>query len=158
MHSRVPTGLLRITLAGLLIVPLLSLASLHSGAQVPDLGIDADMHQKVLFPSGALSVINMDISTAPVDPNPATLMASIGLTSPLHPDFGTTYHNAPIGMDYIVVPGTQALVPITFTVPGESDPSPYPIPSNAPIEGGSKSHGDRHVLVIDRDHWIGWEM
>jgi|SRR5579871_2486684 len=158
MHSQVPTAWLRITLTGLLSVPLLMLAPVRSGAQIPDLGIDADMHQKVIFPSGALAVINTDISGYPVDPNSANLMASIGLTSPLHPDFGTTYHNAPIGMDYIVVPGTQALVPITFTVPSESDPSPYPIPPNAPIEGGSKSKGDRHVLVIDRDNWIGWEM
>lgn len=158
MVAQVRTGWLHIGLAILLSLPLLMLALIRSDAQVPDLGIDADMHQKVIFPLGALSVINTDISSYPVDPNSANLMASIGLTSPLHPDFGTTYHNAPIGMDYIVVSGTQALVPITFTIPSESDPSPYPIPSNAPIEGGSKSRGDRHVLVIDRDNWIGWEM
>src|SRR3989442_15936309 len=31
------------------------------------------------------------------------------------------------------------------------DPGPYPIPPDAPIEGGSGSSGDRHALVIDRD-------
>ncbi|HEU5089092.1 MAG TPA: hypothetical protein VFT99_16665, partial [Roseiflexaceae bacterium] len=42
---------------------------------------------------------------------------------------------------------TQPLVPITFTDYGdESDPGPYPIPPNAPIEAG----GDRHVLVLQQ--------
>jgi hypothetical protein len=34
----------------------------------------------------------------------------------------------------------------------ESDPGPYPVPRNAPIEGGANSTGDRHVLVIDKDN------
>src|SRR5262249_2358043 len=33
----------------------------------------------------------------------------------------------------------------------ESDPEPYPIPTNAPIEGGSGSDGDRHVLVLEEE-------
>ena len=37
-----------------------------------------------------------------------------------------------------------------FRVVGESDPGPYPIPPNAPIEGGAGSSGDRHVLVVDK--------
>src|SRR5690606_34465722 len=28
------------------------------------------------------------------------------------------------------------------------DPGPYPIPSDAPIEGGPSATGDRHVLVV----------
>jgi len=52
-----------------------------------------------------------------------------------------------------VVAGTQARVPIQFTAYGdESDPGPYPVPRDAPIEGGPASMGDRHVLVIDRDN------
>jgi hypothetical protein len=40
-------------------------------------------------------------------------------------------------------------VPITFTAYGdESDPGPYPVPANAPVEGGSNASGDRHVLVL----------
>jgi hypothetical protein len=42
-------------------------------------------------------------------------------------------------------------VPVKFLVADESDPGPYPIPPNAPIEGGPKSKGDRHVIVLDRD-------
>jgi hypothetical protein len=101
---------------------------------------------------------NQDISKAPVDPNSATLIASIGLDKPLHPDFGTTWRGLPAGIPYIVVAGAQQKVPVKFEYAAESDPGPYPIPSNAPIEGGGKADGDRHVLVIDRDNWILWEL
>ena len=40
---------------------------------------------------------------------------------------------------------------MTFDYADESDPGPYPIPPNAPIEGGAQSTGDRHVLVVDKD-------
>ena len=47
-------------------------------------------------------------------------------------------------------PRHPAEVPITFTAYGdESDPGPYPIPPDAPIEGGPSGTGDRHVLVLD---------
>lgn len=95
----------------------------------------------------------------PVDPNSANLIASIGLNTGLHPDFGTVYDGAPNGIPYVVVSGSQALVPINFTAYGdESDPGPYPVPPNAPIEGGPNAQGDRHVLVIDRDHWKLYEL
>ena len=95
----------------------------------------------------------------PVDPNSANLIASIGLNTGLHPDFGTVFNGAPNGIPYVVVSGAQARVPITFTAFGsESDPGPYPVPTNAPIEGGSNSNGDRHVLVIDRDNWKLYEL
>jgi hypothetical protein len=42
------------------------------------------------------------------------------------------------------------MVPISFGAAGESDPGPYPIPPDAPIEGGAGSSGDRHVLVVDQ--------
>jgi hypothetical protein len=85
------------------------------------------------------------------------LIASIGLNTGLHPDFGANYNGGPFGIPYIVVPGTQALVPVSFQYSDQSDPGPYPIPPNAPIEGGASSSGDRHVLVIDRDHWKLYE-
>ncbi|HVQ40108.1 MAG TPA: hypothetical protein VMS31_21390, partial [Pyrinomonadaceae bacterium] len=102
---------------------------------------------------------NQDISTMPVDPNSANLISSIGVNTGLHPDFGTVYNGAPNGIPYVVVSGTQPRVPITFTAYGdESDPGPYPVPANAPIEGGPSSDGDRHVLVIDRDNWRLYEL
>jgi len=36
---------------------------------------------------------------------------------------------------YVVVPGTQPKVPVKFEYADESDPGPYPIPRDAPIEG-----------------------
>ena len=126
-------------------------------AAIPDLGPGASLHGKQVFPAD--NAWNLDISNAPVDPNSNNLIASIGTTATLHPDFGTVYNGAPNGIPYIVVPGSQSLVPISFTAYGdESDPGPYPVPANAPIEGGPNSTGDRHVLVIDRDNWKLYEM
>src|SRR5687768_18173301 len=34
----------------------------------------------------------------------------------------------------------------------------YPIPDDAPIEGGPGADGDRHILVIDRDNWRLYEL
>ncbi len=123
---------------------------------VPDLGPNASLHGKQLFPPD--SPWNQDISNARVDPNSARLIASIG-DGQLHPDFGTVYRGAPNGIPYIVVGSSQPLVPIKFTAYGDqSDPGPYPVPRNAPIEGGPNSDGDRHVIVIDRDRWKLYEM
>lgn len=123
----------------------------------PELGIGASLHGKQLFPSD--NAWNEDISNAPVDPNSANLIAGMGLTTGLHPDFGTVWNGAPNGIPYIVVAGNQTPVPINFTAFGsQSDPGPYPVPTNAPIEGGPSGTGDRHVLVIDRDNWKLYEL
>ena len=101
---------------------------------------------------------NQDISAAPVDPNSAALIASCGTTRRVHADFGTVWNGAPNGIPYVVVSGTQARVPVTFDYADESDPGPYPIPPNAPIEGGPSGTGDRHVIVVDRDNWKLYEL
>src|SRR2546423_5858378 len=54
--------------------------------------------------------------------------------------------------------GTQPGVAVSCDYASESDPGPYPIPPNAPIEGGANASGDRPVLVIDRDAWKLYEM
>ena len=123
----------------------------------PELGAGASLHGKQLFPFD--NAWNQDISNSPVDPNSANLIAGMGLTTSLHPDFGTVWNGAPNGIPYIVVAGNQTPVPISFTAFGsQSDPGPYPVPPNAPVEGGSSGTGDRHVLVIDRDNWKLYEM
>src|SRR5262249_40349083 len=86
-----------------------------------------------------------DVSAYPVHPNSAAYVNFIGSTKFLHPDFGTFWDGAPIGIPYVVVSGTQPLVPVEFMYADESDPGPYPIPPNAPIEGGADSSADRHV-------------
>lgn len=101
---------------------------------------------------------NTDISREPVDRRSDGLINSIGPNKSLHPDFGTTYNGEPWGVPYVLVPGNQPKVRVTFTYANESDPGPYPIPPNAPIEGGPHSNGDRHVIVIDKDNWILYEL
>jgi hypothetical protein len=123
----------------------------------PDLGPGASLHGKQLFPPD--NPWNEDISNTPVDPNSDNLIAGIGLNTNLHPDFGTVWDGAPNGIPYIVVSGSQPKVPLNWTAYGnQSDPGPYPIPPDAPIEGGPNSTGDRHVLVIDRDNWMLYEL
>lgn len=100
---------------------------------------------------------NRDVSRDPVDPNSDAIVASIGLDKRLHPDFGTVWQGAPSGIPYVVVDSRQPRVPVRFEYADESDPGPYPIPPDAPIEGGPNAKGDRHVLVIERDTWKLYE-
>ena len=101
-----------------------------------------------LFPVN--NIWNYDISQLPLAANSANYVANIGLGGHLHPDFGSgLYNGAPIGFPYVVVPPSQPSVSVSFQYASESDPGPYPIPANAPIEGGSQSTGDRHVLVVE---------
>ena len=109
-----------------------------------------------LFPAD--NAWNSDVSGLPVLSNSATYLTSIGLGVGLHPDFGTVWDGAPIGIPYVLVRGTQAKIPITFYYADESDPGPYPIPLDAPIEGGSASTGDRHVLTLDVDNKLLYEV
>jgi hypothetical protein len=91
---------------------------------------------------------NQDISQAPLRGNSAAIISSIQSNggTRLHPDFG---ENPDYGIPFVVVPGGQPLVPITYTAYGdESDPGPFPVPLDAPVEGGADSDGDRHVLVV----------
>jgi hypothetical protein len=61
-------------------------------------------------------------------------------------------------MPVIKVPGTQTKYPATFYYYQESDVGPYAIPLNAPIQGGSESTGDRHVISVDIDNCILYEL
>lgn len=126
------------------------------GARAVGLGIGASLDGRRVFPAD--NPWNRDISRLPADPNSDALIRSIGLDKPLHPDFGTVYDGVPIGIPYVIVPSTQPRVPVRFEYADESDPGPYPIPPDVPIEGGPDSRGDRHVLVIDRDQWKLYEL
>ena len=98
---------------------------------------------------------NRDISNDPVDSNSANYISHMnGGTKYLHPDFGS---NPTYGIPFVVVSGTQPKVPVNFDYSDESDPGPYPIPPDAPIEGGASSTGDRHVLVLEKDSCILYE-
>jgi hypothetical protein len=102
------------------------------------------------------SAWNTDISSAPVDPNSASIISNWVGSVNVHPDFGSdpTY-----GIPYVVVDGSQSLVDINLQAYGdESDPGPMPVPANAPVEGGSSSTGDRHVLVLDNGNCFLYEL
>jgi hypothetical protein len=129
-----------------------------------------------VFPSN--SAWNTDISKYPASPNSAAYIANIDSNgnTMLHPDFGG---GGAYGIPFLVVNANEPLRRINYTAYGdESDPGPFPIPGNAPIEGGASSTGDRHVLVVQRgschlfelgrafwlgDHWdadvgVNWNL
>lgn len=121
-----------------------------------NLGAGATLGGAIPFPAD--NAWNRDISAAPIDPNSANLIATMGASRGLHPDFGAgLYDGAPIGIPYQVVSGSQGKVRINFTAYGdESDPGPYPVPASGPVEGqrpdGGAFEGDRHVLILDKDN------
>lgn len=101
-----------------------------------------------IFPAD--NVWNTPINNLPLDPKSQVYVNSIGANTSVHPDFGSgLYEGAPIGIPYVVVAAGQARLPISFEYADESDPGPYPIPLNAPIEGGPNGTGDRHILAVE---------
>jgi hypothetical protein len=109
-----------------------------------------------VFPAD--NVWNTRIDDLPVDVQSDAYISRIGPSDTVHADFGSgLWQGGPIGIPFVTVSGNQPLAPITFYYWDESDPGPYPFPPNAPIEGGSRSRGDRHVLAIDVDNGILYE-
>jgi len=105
------------------------------------------------------NIWNTPVDTLPVLANSASMVGTIGANTAFHADFGSgTWNGGPIGIPFIAVPGTQTKYPATFYYPDESDPGPYAIPLNAPIEGGSNSTGDRHAIALDTDNCILYEL
>ncbi|MCA8986651.1 MAG: hypothetical protein KDA78_03365 [Planctomycetaceae bacterium] len=103
---------------------------------------------------------NTPIDEAPVDPKSDQILAYIGLDGTLHPDFGSgTWEGSKIGIPYIVVEGDQPRVTVEYEAyPEESDPGPYPIPFETPVEGDPYERGDRHAIIVDRDNWVLYEL
>jgi hypothetical protein len=105
------------------------------------------------------NIWNVPVDNLPVDVNSAAYVTTIGSSAHVHADFGSgTWLGFPIGIPYTTVPGTQPKVSVSFQWPGESDPGPYPIPANVPIEGDPNGNGDRHILIVDRDHCKLYEL
>ena len=82
---------------------------------------------------------NQRVDKLPVAKDSAQLIARIGVGDPVHPDFGTVYDGAPNGIPYAVVSQQDQAGTGRFQYASESDAAPYPIPPNAPIEGGPRS-------------------
>jgi hypothetical protein len=103
-----------------------------------------------IFPAN--NAWNQRADTMPVASNSAQIIASIGLTAGLHPDFGSgLYNGEPIGIPFDVVTHTTSRYRLSFEYADESDKGPYPIPKTVHIEGGHASTGDRHAILIDKD-------
>jgi hypothetical protein len=110
-----------------------------------------------LFPVD--NIWNTPIDTLPLDPHSDDYIEAIGVDAGLHPDFGSgLWEGGPIGIPYTLVIGDQAPADISFYYPDESDPGPYPIPPDALIEGGANSRGDRHILLVEEDNCILYEI
>ena len=123
----------------------------------PGLGIAAPLNGYLPFPAD--NPWNQVVAGLPVDPNSDAIIAYVGSTTTLHPDFGSgLWNGGPIGIPYAVVAGAQARVAVAYEAYGsESEPGPMPIPVPPPYEGitPQDTSGDRHVLVMDRDHnWL----
>ncbi len=100
-----------------------------------------------VFPSN--NIWNTPVDRLPVHPRSQAYVASIGTAKKLKADFGSgLWNGGPIGIPFTLATGTG--VRVAFEYADESDPGPYPIPANPPIEGGEKSDGDRHILIVDQ--------
>jgi len=102
---------------------------------------------------------NTPVDTLPVHANSSAYVKTIGPTRGLKADFGSgLWDGGPIGIPYVTVAGTQPKYPATFEYDDESDPGPYAVPLNAPIEGGPNATGDRHAIAIDTTNCTLYEL
>ncbi len=103
-----------------------------------------------VFP--ASSPWNQRVDKLPVAPNSARIVSAVGVGDNVHADFGSgVWEGGPIGIPITVVRGTQVKTRVAFEYANQSDQGPYPIPAEVAIEGGRRSDGDRHALIVDRD-------
>lgn len=111
-----------------------------------------------IFPAD--NIWNTRIDSLPVHARSNDYIASIGAGRTMHPDFGSgLWEGGPIGIPFVVVPADQPPVNVVWTAYGDqSDQGPYPVPPDAPIEGGSDAGGDRHVLVLQQESCTLYEL
>ncbi len=125
---------------------------------------DAVLSRIQVFPPDNLW--NQNILAWPVDPSSAAIIEALGAGTPLTCNYD---------MGFVLVPPTQERVPVKIVeFPKESDPGPYPIPDNTPIEGWPIYHqgltlaehqadklgqgGDRHAIVLDPSSMMLYEF
>jgi hypothetical protein len=152
------------------IAAVLAALALATPTDAPALGPYPDLGSCQVFPAPPASLSprapslpsqaawNQDVSQAPRDPRSAAYIAYIDAHGGdhLHPDFGSP---RPYGFPFAVVGPNQRRLAVNYTAYGdESDRGPFPIPTGAPVEGGKRSDGDRHVLVVDRSSCTLYEL
>jgi hypothetical protein len=133
-----------------LIVGLAAVSPVAAPARSGPAGVQARVGGCRLFPAD--NHWNLRVDHLPKVSNSAAIIWSIGRNTGLHPDFGSGhYEGARIGIPYVTVPRDQKKVRVRYDEFGdESDKGPFPIPRDAPIEGGRRSDGDRHVIVVQK--------
>ena len=110
-----------------------------------------------VFP--ASSVWNKPVNKLPLQKNSAAIVKAIGAGLNVHADFGSgLWDGGPIGIPVTVVDSAQPKSPVDFHYDDESDPGPYPIPTDVAIEGGPAADGDRHAIIVDRDSCTLYEL
>ena len=110
-----------------------------------------------IFP--ASSHWNQRVDRLPVHPRSDAIVRAVGHGENAHADFGSgRWDGGPIGIPYVIAGRDQPRVPVRFQYASESDRGSYPIPRDAPVEGGRRADGDRHVIVVDRDRCVLHEL
>ena len=105
-------------------------------------------HVCPMFPAN--NIWNSPVDRQPVDARSQDYIRTIGPDAPLHPDFGWAG-----GIAYVVTEGTDPPVNLGWGHGApNSDPGPYRIPENAPIE----TPGDGHVLVLNTRECLLYEL
>jgi hypothetical protein len=96
----------------------------------------------------------------PTAANSDELLREMTPSGALYADFGGGTHREGItrGIPYVIVSADQHKSGVDFQYESESDQTKYPIPDDAPIEGGPQSRGDRHVLMIDEEKCRLYEL
>lgn len=134
---------------------------------------DAILSAMQIFPT--TNAWNEDNSRRPMLTNSDAMIAQI--ITDLAPDKRSLI--AFFEMNFVLVPDSQPLAPINFDLspeesyPDESDPSPYPIPSNLPVETWPRgtgaltlsqwqrdinnNNGDRHTIIVQPGNGFIWE-
>jgi hypothetical protein len=136
-------------------VPVLVLALL-AGSSAHALPLPAARHCPV-FPAD--NAWNERVDKLPVAADSAQLVASIGLDSPVHADFGSgTWDGGPIGIPFDVVSGKTPRSRVSFEYADESNRVRYPIPRHVHIEGGTHATGDRHAILVDKSSCKLYEL
>jgi hypothetical protein len=130
--------------------------ALLAGSSAHALRLPAAQHCPV-FPAN--NAWNERVDKLPVAASSAPLVASIGLDSPVHADFGSgTWDGGPIGIPFDVVSRKTPRSRVSFDYADESDRVRYPVPRRVHIEGGAHSTGDRHAILVDKSSCRLYEL
>jgi hypothetical protein len=106
-----------------------------------------------MFPKD--NVWNTPVDKLQKDQRSSAYVDSIGPQHKVHMDFGS---NLQYGIPYTEVPAGTRARKVEFDYRDDSDLGDYPLPADAPIEGGAGGSGDRHVILVDMRRCLLYEL